>query len=251
MSCFLCAYGRKRTPKTPDKIEGVTPPPPPETLGTCWRCSVHACSAHGSRPGQFVCAICEGADVVQATISPDADALSVTAAATIPKAAVRGQEAPARLVGTVEQALELLTRAGRLRPSHEERLALAFPGEGVSDLVLNLSEAIREVAAVRRAAFSAPVSGLDRLPEGLVDTVGGAVRERFAGREIVIPPAAALIVTGALVLAVEVADDSEDPFEAALRPPWELSDPLLLDPVMWMVSTAVLRASMGMGALTS
>ena len=32
------------------------------------------------------------------------------------------------------------------------------------------------------------------------------------------------------------------------RAPWEMSDPLLLDPVMWMVSTAVRQVTMGLGA---
>jgi hypothetical protein len=253
MSCFLCAYGRNRKPKSPNRGRGVTPPPPPETLGTCWRCQVHACTAHGARAGQFVCAICEGADVVQNTIAPDPDALSITAGGTIPRAAVVGRAASRELLQTVEEALRMIEdTGGGPRPDVGKRLELALPREGEPDLVFNLSEAIRAVADRERARAeeagepAVAAEGLEALPEELVDSVGGTVRELFAGREIVLSAAAVQIVTGALVLAVDIADDSDDPYAAALLPPWRMSDPVLLDPVMWMVSTAVNAVTMGM-----
>jgi hypothetical protein len=55
-------------------------------------------------------------------------------------------------------------------------------------------------------------------------------------------------VTGALVMAVTVADDPDaaerggrdvvDPSTVEIRPPWEMSHPILLSPAAWLVATA-------------
>lgn len=242
MSCFLCAYGRKRVPKTPDKPASLTPPP--ETLGTCRRCSVHACSRHGARVGQFICAICEGADVTQSTIAPGSIPVTAMSGGPIPKAKAAGEAAPADLRETVRQALTLIEEAGSQRPGRAERLDFALPGAGSPNLVFNLSESIRELAGEPRD-FAARGDGPDNLEDGFFDAVGGVVRELFADQDIVVTEASVPVVTGALLIAVQVAHESDDPVAAALIPPWEMSDPLLLDPVMWMVSTAVRQVTMG------
>jgi hypothetical protein len=244
MSCFLCAYGRNRTPKTPDTPGSLTPPP--EALGSCWRCSVQACTKHGARVGQFTCAICEGADVVQSTIAPDSVPATAISGGPIPKARAAGEAAPAELRETVSQALGLIAEAGWQSPSHADRLDLALPGAGPPNLVFNLSESIRELVAADRPDPAAPGEGRENLEGVSVDAVGGVVRELFAEREIVVTDASAAIVSGALLIAVQVAHESDDPVGAALLPPWEMSDPVLLDPVMWMVSTAVRQVTMGM-----
>jgi hypothetical protein len=57
-------------------------------------------------------------------------------------------------------------------------------------------------------------------------------------------------VVGALLLAMTIADhpemhdhaDSVEPGEVAVLPPWEVSHPVLLDPIMWLVATAYYQA---------
>lgn len=244
MSCFLCAYGRKRKPKTPDAPASLTPPP--EALGTCWRCWVHACSQHGARVGQFTCAICEGADVVQSTIAPTSVPARAMPSPSIPEARERGQAAPAHLGRIVEQALRLISDASSEQPSRDQRLDLALPRQGSPNLVFNLSESIRDLAG--RRDFAAPSEGRENLEGVSFDAIGSVVRELFVDQEIIRPEASVPIVAGALLIAAELAHDAADPVEAALTPPWEMSDPLLLDPVMWMVCTAAQQARMGMVA---
>jgi hypothetical protein len=36
--------------------------------------------------------------------------------------------------------------------------------------------------------------------------------------------------------------DSVEPGEVAVLPPWEVSHPVLLDPIMWLVATAYYQA---------
>jgi hypothetical protein len=242
MSCFLCAYGRKRVPKDPDKPASLTPPP--ETLGTCRRCSVHACSRHGARVGQFLCAICEGADVTQSTLAPGSIPVTAMSGGPIPKAKAVGAAAPADLRETVRKALALIDEAGSQRPDRAERLDFALPGAGPPNLVFNLSESIRELAG-GGADFAIGGEGPENVEEEFFDAVGGVVRELFAEQEIVVTDESVPVVTGALLIAVQVAHDSDDALEAALLAPWQMSDPLLLDPVMWMVSTAVRQVTMG------
>lgn len=248
MSCFLCAYGRRRVPKTPDTPASTVPLP--FDLGTCRRCSVHACSRHGARVGQFICAICEGADVVEHVIAPDPAAATRTTSGAITRARLVGESAPEPVGALVGEALRRISEDGGARPGLTERLELSLPGAGSPNLVFNLSESIRELAGER---FDVSTELSEPPERGMsVDAVGDVVRELFLGREIVVTEAAVPIVTGALVIAARVAHEPDESTEDTVRlAPWEMTDPLLLDPVMWMVSTAVRQATMSTGAVTA
>ncbi len=244
MACFLCAYGRNRVPKTPDTPASTIPPP--RDVGTCQRCSVHACSRHGARVGQFICAICEGADVVEHAIVSEAVTVGAGSGGGLSKARLIGAGAPDSVITLVGEALRRITQDSDVQPGPSDRLELASPGAGSPNLVFNLSESIREVggeqAGFRNDVAEAPERGVS------IDAISDVVRERFVGRQIVFTDAAAPAVTGALVIAVRVAHEPDVSIEDAVRlAPWEMSDPLLLDPVMWMVSTAVRQVTMGLG----
>src|SRR5580765_3287062 len=109
MNCLICAYARRRVPLTPDKPESSTRPP--VAVGTCSRCSVEACAIHGARVGTFLCAICEGADVVQTTLAPDSVPATVRGGG-LPKARVIGEAAPESLRRTVDVALRRINDDG-------------------------------------------------------------------------------------------------------------------------------------------
>jgi len=81
-----------------------------------------------------------------------------------------------------------------------------------------------------------------------VDAIGAAVAIAFGGRDLRPIPDAAVAVSGALLMAMSTAEEQVPPLglevparlveEVPIRAPWEVSHPLLLDPVIWMVSTA-------------
>jgi hypothetical protein len=134
----------------------------------------------------------------------------------------------------------------------QDGLAPAAP-----NLVWDLGGAIADAMGERPATLPA-VRDRDRARllaeapgpvEISVDGVAGAVRGQFAG----MPPLhvtgdGATIVTGALVMAVAVADDPDaaelggsevvDPSNVEIRPPWEVSHPILLSPAAWLLATA-------------
>jgi hypothetical protein len=249
VSCYLCAYRFAHTPKTPDQGTSIAPPPDP--LGTCWRCYVLACSAHGARVGQFTCAICEGAEATQFAIAPTSVPQTALAGASVSHARSVGEEAPAELKETIDKALRTIVEDSGAGLSHDDRMWLATPRAGQPNLVTNLAESIRDLAGAEMDAVAetrdAPQPGVS------IDAIGAVVRELFADHQIVVTEGSVATVTGALLLAVDVAHDASSPVEAATTPPWDLAYPVLLDPVMWMVSTAVQQVSMGraMGAGSS
>jgi hypothetical protein len=243
MSCYLCAYRLAYEPTTPDA--GTSHAPAPDPLGTCWRCWVLACSEHGARVGQFTCAICDGAAVTQLVIAPDSLAATAPASGSVPAARARGERAPRELIELVAAALRRIADDGGAHIGRDERLELALPRRGEPNLVTNLSEAIRDLAGpdVEHVADSRVGAESDGVS---IDAVGAVVRELLANREIVLSDGSVETVTGALLRSVEVADESRSPLDAAMLAPWEMTHPILLDPVMWMVSTAVRQVSMGM-----
>jgi hypothetical protein len=181
----------------------------------------------------------------------------------------RGSRAFRRLVATGVRSVVDASR----QPQDVDALALAAPGVGTPNLVTNLADAIRQreptlseqVVPAVRADRDGQTWGVMSL-----DVIGGAVRERFAGVPLAEPniPAEAYdlagpddraepddpavrIVAGALLLGYALADerttarvrrdDGPPAWEniTSLPPPWQVTHPILLDPVLWMLGTAL------------
>jgi hypothetical protein len=77
-----------------------------------------------------------------------------------------------------------------------------------------------------------------------VEAVGAVVRSTFADVAAVQPGAGAVhVATGALLMAVVVADRANEggrvaPAEVDVPPPWLVTNPPLVDPVIWLLDTA-------------
>jgi hypothetical protein len=181
----------------------------------------------------------------------------------------------------VQAALELVVVDGRRQSAGPEDIrSLVVPGAGEPNLVTNLAEVIRRsggpqafVPAVRATRWEAGsmVAMLDEagpagaVPAGAVsiDAIAGSVREVFAASSefMDLAPDAARIAAGSLLLAYSLADETvaarrggqspvEEPayrpwVEDSLPAPWEVSHPVLLDPVIWMLGTACRLVSVG------
>jgi hypothetical protein len=131
--------------------------------------------------------------------------------------------------------------------------SLVRPGLGEPNLITNLSEAIRQRWQRQRDQLSIAAVRADGEDYGniSVDAIGGAVRTRFGGREFAEPGTASIgTVTGALLLGYSLAESSignvrsENPIGWAetvdrLPPPWQVTHPILLDPALWMLGTAL------------
>jgi hypothetical protein len=150
----------------------------------------------------------------------------------------------------VAEALRRISQDGGAQPTFVEHLEVSAPGAGPPNLVFNLSEAIRELSPER---FGTHTEFVEPPELGVsVDAVSDIVRQQFLEREIVFTDAAVPIVTGALVIAARVAHEPDESVEEIVRlAPWEMTHPLLLDPVMWMISTAVRQVSMGTNVVSA
>lgn len=81
-----------------------------------------------------------------------------------------------------------------------------------------------------------------------LDVIGASVAATFADGELRMDGASTTALTGALLAAMATADRQnyalgplshpEQVASIEVKPPWEVSHPVLLDPVMWMVATA-------------
>jgi hypothetical protein len=206
---------------------------------------------HGTRYSPFECAICTPATAAkQALVAGSAG----NAAAAV--AHLVGSQATPAFRDRAGAALELVVADGRRQADgQEDARALVAPDTGRPNLVTNLADVIRGSAGGPRAflpAVRATTQETGSMPAGAVsiDAIGGSVRETFAGREFLDPtPDAATIAAGSLLLAFSLADEtiaasrSEQPaswpgLANGLPAPWEVSHPVLLDPVIWMVGTA-------------
>ncbi|MCX4625469.1 hypothetical protein [Streptomyces sp. NBC_01443] len=240
MSCYLCAYGASETPDVLQPLPPDSPSGANDDLGTCKLCSVWACSLHGTRYGAFECAVCTPASATQQALVAGTVG---NAAAT--QAHVIGLQASDDVRGGVRNALRaVLFDHQRASATRADTRSLVAQGEGEPNLVANLADVIyqqidsRSVAAVR---------GRQRGNVSF-DAVGGAVRAAFLGREFLeATEDAETTVAGALLLAYHIAnadadaqrlDDSRYWTTVEVRPPWKVSRPVLLDPVMWMMGTA-------------
>lgn len=240
MSCYLCAYGAQQTPQILMQLPPSSPNSANDDLGTCKKCSVWACSLHGTRYGGFECAKCTAGSATQQALV--AGTVGNAAAA---QAHLIGRQASPAQRGTVRNALSLvLADYERASVTHEDTRSLVAQEVGEPNLITNLAEVMYQQADSRS------VAAIRTLHSGTVsfDAVGGAVRAAFLGREFPEPTEdAETTVTGALLLAYHIADadadagrpdDSQYWKAVEFRPPWKVSRPILLDPVMWMMGTA-------------
>jgi hypothetical protein len=264
VSCYLCAYLQPQKPATLRSLPKGSPASQDDELGTCKTCSVWACSMHGHRYSPFQCAMCVYATAAtQALVAP----ATGNAAATV--AHLTGSQASPAILGRVAGALDLIVADGRRQADDRwDTRRLVAPDDGPDNLVANLADVIRYRAGGPRAfvpavwdadlvaygAALADAAPAGPVPPGAVsiDAVGGSVREAFAGREFIDPTGPAVtIAAGSLLLAYSLADVSiaargiEQPVSwpgavDRLSPPWAVSHPVLLDPVIWMVATAYL-----------
>jgi hypothetical protein len=263
LACYLCAYQLGIDPDARKELPDGAPPWARYALGTCAICSVWACSRHGTRYGQFECAICTPASATKQALSPpspggEQGATNTTAAAI---AYAVGVQASEEMKQTVRSALGSISEHQRPDVSRVEALGYAAPRSGDPDLLLNFSEVIRArtgeegdflpgVSRGRLEAFGpggAPGPWEEEAAVS-IDAVGAAVRDAFAGRPIELTGHAVEIVTGALLLSMAVANRprtvAQGPglvgaaLEAEVARPWDITHPVLLDPVMWVVATA-------------
>ncbi|MFL5909157.1 MAG: hypothetical protein ACJ768_01090 [Gaiellaceae bacterium] len=244
MACYLCAY------QIGEQLSAGG-----DSLGTCWKCSVWACSLHGTRHGQFECHICTPAAATQNATG----GAGAPADRTAPAAAI-GYQAGLRAAGPVRENVEAALNVIREHqaPSVDPLTAMRLtePRSGDPHLILNFAEVVRERSGIRDDFVPGVEEGTMQTfaepPEPAavsIDAIGAVVRETFAGRTLEVTPDVVAIVTGALLLSMAVANRPRwlGPIgdrllsvaaDAEIVPPWEVTHPVLLDPVMWLVATA-------------
>lgn len=278
MSCYLCAQKSPQKPNVSRSLPAGSPAGQNDDLGTCSICGVWACSVHGTRYSPFECAICTYASAAQQAVVAGSAGNAAAAVAYL-----AGAHATRALEDQVQAALEFVVADGRRQSAGPEDIrSLVAPGAGEPNLVTNLAEVIRRsggpqafVPAVRATRWEAgsmvDEAMLDEaepagsVPAGAVsiDAIAGSVREVFAASSefMDLAPDAARIAAGSLLLAYSLADETvaarrggQPPVdEPAYRPwvedslpaPWEVSHPVLLDPVIWMLGTACRLVSVG------
>jgi hypothetical protein len=260
MACYLCVYKSKKRPRYPNPLHLDSSISRYLALGTCARCSVWACSEHGARRGRFRCAICEPAAAVETELGAGgADELGK--GASIEVARVIGERTSTEQRDRAEEAISRIASAGGAAAGAGAGEAVAYEqadereGNLVSDLAGVIRSRMERVG--REAEFIAPAQNIEEgespSVEGRelisIEAVSAEVARRFEDVELDAGGVSSSVVTGALVLAMSVADDPApdlglDAASAAvesveLKAPWEVSHPVLLDPVIWMLATAV------------
>ena len=265
MACYLCAYQRVQTPSTVQPLPAGSPALASSELATCWRCSVWACSAHGTRYGQFECAMCTPATaIVHATAggAPPTGPSPGTgvAGAAVARARGAGYAASPQLHRRMHAALDQIAQdhrtARELASSVQDPRGRRFaPYVAEPNLVSNLGDVIRRydvdavVPSVRGLRPATDVGG-QPFADGLsLDAISAAVWDVFGDAETLhVEEDAVWTTTGAYLLGVAVADAEAGhrlvepdalPDAAELPAPWEVSHPVLLDPALWMVGTAL------------
>lgn len=250
MSCYLCAYRKSAKPSQPQPLPGGSPAQPNDELGTCSRCKVLACSEHGTRYAEFECAMCSGAIAVQHALSTQPEA-SASASAAAALARQIGGRASRGQVDRMRGALQRIRRDQQTVVSAGQERALAA-GRRDPNLVSDLAGFVRSRSRSPRIQEGfVPMVRVGREVEiGSIslEAIAAVVREAFATSAIVEPnEEVARVALGAYFQALEIADQSEE--SRALRaddlpppvdgpPPWEVSYPVLLDPVMWLIAAA-------------
>lgn len=259
MGCYLCVYDPQAVPAGKPRGRFFSFPRG-EEVGTCARCSVAACTAHGARRAQFECAICEPGRATESVLLSQAEASPSGGAAaalahSVGAAAADGEQ------DRVRRALEIINQHARERGPERGDESLAAPShERRPNLLTNLAGVIREQGAPLRGEEAElgliPKVQRERrsgdIPQDAVsiEEISAAVAATFAGAEVNFSSTqtAVEVVHGAVLLAMSTADarnPSHPPgsYSTELNyvevlPPWRVTHPVLLDPVMWMVLTA-------------
>ena len=209
-----------------------------------------ACSTHGTRYGKFECAICTPA--VAATSALVATPVGGSAVARAYSVGISSSNRLRSLVGSAVNAV--MEDSGRAE--YFDPRAIAAPRTGAPNLVINLADEIRaHERALDQGLVAATQADGNGQGQGItsIDAIGGAVREQFAGTTLAEPnDDAVIIVTGALLLGYAMADDATEALRTddgqggwsnieSLPAPWEVTHPILLDPALWMLGTALRR----------
>lgn len=162
-----------------------------------------------------------------------------------------------RTESALGRVLEAADQARERQPDARLLVAEALE-DGEPNLVSNLAGEIRRRMGVEsdaRMDFVAQVGveGERGSVEGRVgviqlDAIGATVAATFANRELQLDAAAVTAATGALLMAMGTADRENFPLaldapperveRTEVKPPWEVSHPVLLDPVIWLLATA-------------
>jgi hypothetical protein len=162
-----------------------------DELGQCWHCSVSACSTHGTRYGQFECAICSPAAAAQQALAgpPPPPPAPTAPEPTSPAGSL------ARLVGeraTQDQIARANTAAARIQADHAQMgyptvtfaPAPGRPGNLVGDFASVLrAHGVPEFVRGVSADAEPPSYMLDReVPETSlsIDAVAATVRQSFS-----------------------------------------------------------------------
>jgi len=197
----------------------------------------------------YLCAMCRPAAAITGVLNPSGQRGTSAAAARAAMDVALRVGADDHRHGEVNQALRRISRDAE--QGRERGITFAADGE---NLVWDLAGALesrfggRRVLAVRDPSQSRLLARLDPPVDISLDGVSGAVQGLFAD----MPPLddvtddQVAIVTGALVIAMTVADDADQPnwplevpsSSVKIRPPRAVSHPILLSPEAWLVATA-------------
>jgi len=163
-----------------------------------------------------------------------------------------GMSAEDALRSQVAAAMQNVVAASQEPAQAAGGRSLVAPGRGEPNLIINLADLIRR----QQAREGHPIvnfvgAGSDGFGVVSLDTIGGAVRERFGGRMLAAPTDdAATTATGALLLGYSLAEPDvaarrrEHPVSWPegidhLPQPWLVARPIFLDAVLWMLGTAL------------
>jgi hypothetical protein len=276
MACFLCAYALPQAPKRRRGLPANSPAPASDPLGTCNMCGVHACSQHGERYSQFECAICSPAKAAQTPITQPPSGQTVEEDAT-EQAVVASVLAPVLPQvaevddGILRRGLERLVTEYRQLAERRERLGAPLPHDpetlvgGLEDWLMRRywREADQaEDQSVWRLPGISPIPDAEAtgLSHGrtldLHNLLVGATVRRILGasepRSGEVSSTDVAVARGAIGLAYEtVAEDPHwlDPergMDFAVRglvPPWRLSVPGAVHPMVWLLAAAYISAA--------
>jgi hypothetical protein len=252
LGCYLCAYQTTYQPKNPMPLPTGSPASPTDPLGTCGQCSVWACSGHATRYAMFLCAMCRPAVAITGAVNPTgqrgAGAAATRAAMDVGLQVGAGDDRQDR----VRQALTRVSQDAAQGRGRRVDL-LPRPDNLVWDLAgatQDRFDGTRHIPAVRDPARARLLADLDQPVEISLDGIAGAVRGLFGDTPFLgeATDEQVTIVTGALVMAMAVADDPDQsgfdgsinmaPGSVEIKPPWEVSHPILLSPEAWLIASA-------------
>jgi|GEM_PF-3121585 len=248
MSCYLCAYRSTKAAKEPEPLPPGSPAKPNDNLATCSSCAVWACSSHGIRYAKFECLMCMPKSAITEVVVAQTPPTG-TGGAAAALAHLVGERTTENQKGRMGSALAQIRRDSEASRMTVQEQRIVPAGTGEPNLIANLAAVIREhsrsvegvVPKVRTQAGSYGVVS--------IDAVSAAVRNTFAATEFVEPSDEVVkVLMGALLLSLSVAHEpvarrratepADWPAKVEVPPPWEISHPGLLDPVLWMIGTA-------------